>query len=307
MKNKITDIWLLRIAVVYMLFQLTWWAIQLTRLHQEVYEQEQRIELLNGNAPSITQNYLQRKMWMIAGEALVFVLIMSYLFYKVRKAYLRELRNIQQQKNFILSTTHELKTPIASNRLLLETVLMRADLAEEKKKDILNKALKENLRLEKLIQNLLFIGSVDQSNFNLEAQEVNISELITPLLQEYRTQIDIQFTTAPLQLVADPNLLLSVFRNLIENAIKYNDQSAKKLSIVIKDRQLIFTDNGIGIAKEDMKYIFDLFYRSGDENTRKTQGTGIGLYLCQQILQLHEAKIEVNTNLKEGSQFIITF
>lgn len=309
MNKKGRNIWLLRIAVIYMLFQLFWWAFQLTQLHQEVYEQELRIELLNGNAPDVTQDYLQRKMWMIGGEALVFIAIISYLFFSVRKAYLDELKNIQQQKNFILSTTHELKTPITSNKLLLETLLRHQQLPAEKQNEIIQKALKENARLEKLIENLLFVGSMDQSNFHLEKSPVDLYAILNKIKADYIADIKIHLTPFQFTFLGDAVLLESVFRNLIENAIKYNNNPEKELWIDYQASNdlLIFKDNGIGIAKEDLKSVFNLFFRSGDENTRKTKGTGIGLYLCKQILKLHDVDIKVESKNDDGASFIISF
>jgi signal transduction histidine kinase len=273
--------------------QFSWWAYHIYTLAQEVGKEE---------------SFVQRKIMMIAGEALVFFLILAVGVYFVRKTFNKELELAKEKKNFILSVTHELKTPIASSKLFAETILSR-DISKEKRDDILDKIIKDQTRLEKLVENILLISKVEEHELHLEREKVNCREFIESVIMgldlSETTKFDID---SEIEIKIDRFYFTSVIQNLHENAIKY---SKAKEEIVWSAHQLgnsIFIqikDQGIGVSPDQREKIFDLFHRIGDENTRDTKGTGVGLYIVQKIVALHNGTIKTKDNQPQGSIFEI--
>ena len=245
---------------------------------------------------------------MIAGEALVFFLILAVGVYFVRKTFNKELELAKEKKNFILSVTHELKTPIASSKLFAETILSR-DISKEKRDDILDKIIKDQIRLEKLVENILLISKVEEHKQHLEREKVNCREFIESVIKGLGLSETAKFDIdSEMEIKIDRFYFTSVIQNLHENAIKY---STDKEEIVWSAHQLgnsIFIqikDQGVGVPTNQREKIFDLFHRIGDENTRDTKGTGVGLYIVQKIVALHNGDIKVKDNQPQGSIFEI--
>ena len=281
------------LLVGYVVLQFSWWAYHIFTLAKEVGKEE---------------SFVQRKVMMIAGEALVFFLILAVGVYFVRKTFNKELELAKEKKNFILSVTHELKTPIASSKLFAETILSR-DIPKEKRDDILDKIIKDQTRLEKLVENILLISKVEEHEQHLEREKVNCREFIESVIMgldlSESTKFDID---SEIEIKIDRFYFTSVIQNLHENAIKY---STDKAEIVWSAQQLgnsIFIqikDQGIGVPSNQREKIFDLFHRIGDENTRDTKGTGVGLYIVQKIVALHSGTIKTKDNQPQGSIFEI--
>jgi signal transduction histidine kinase len=273
--------------------QFSWWAYHIYTLAQEVGKEE---------------SFVQRKIMMITGEALVFFLILAVGVYFVRKTFNKELELAKEKKNFILSVTHELKTPIASSKLFAETILSR-DIPKKKRDDILDKIIKDQTRLEKLVENILLISKVEEHELHLEREKVNCREFIESVIKgldlSESTKFDID---SEIEIKIDRFYFTSVVQNLHENAIKY---STDKEEIVWSAQQLgksIFIqikDQGIGVPTNQREKIFHLFHRIGDENTRDTKGTGVGLYIVQKIVALHSGTIKTKDNQPKGSVFEI--
>ena len=281
------------LLVGYVVLQFSWWAYHIFTLAKEVGKEE---------------SFVQRKVMMIAGEALVFFLILAVGVYFVRKTFNKELELAKEKKNFILSVTHELKTPIASSKLFAETILSR-DIPKEKRDDILDKIIKDQTRLEKLVENILLISKVEEHEQHLEREKVNCREFIESVIMgldlSESTKFDID---SEIEIKIDRFYFTSVIQNLHENAIKY---STDKAEIVWSAQQLgnsiciQIKDQGIGVPSNQREKIFDLFHRIGDENTRDTKGTGVGLYIVQKIVALHSGTIKTKDNQPQGSIFEI--
>ena len=281
------------LLVGYVVLQFSWWAYHIYTLAQEVAKEE---------------SFVQRKIMMITGEALVFFLILAVGVYFVRKTFNKELELAKEKKNFILSVTHELKTPIASSKLFAETILSR-DISKEKRDDILDKIIKDQIRLEKLVENILLISKVEEHKQHLEREKVNCREFIESVIKGLGLSETAKFDIdSEMEIKIDRFYFTSVIQNLHENAIKY---STDKEEIVWSAHQLgnsIFIqikDQGVGVPTNQREKIFDLFHRIGDENTRDTKGTGVGLYIVQKIVALHNGAIKVKDNQPQGSIFEI--
>lgn len=307
-----------------MLAALLWWAILLHRKNHEAFVlQTQLMEQKHASDQGVQwldittlpeykemQAHHQRQMYMIFGEALVFGLTLVIGIYFINRAYVRELASTEKQKNFLLSITHELKSPLASINLILSTFIKR-DLPADKVKELSEDGLKESTRLEELFNKILISTRLDKTYpFNYE--EANLSELINTTIDRFQNihpEAQIKRDVSPKVIhKVDQESMVSVVKNLLENALKY---SPNKKEIEIKLHQssgstnLIIADKGVGIPKDERGRIFDQFYRVGSEETRETKGTGLGLYIVYQIVTAHGGKINVEDNLGGGTKFRI--
>lgn len=255
----------------------------------------------------------QRKS-MIIGEGMFFLLIFLWGVLRLKNNFKREHKIHQQQQNFLLAITHELKSPLASVKLYIQTILKR-DLDKEQQQMFLQNSLKDIERLDDLVENVLLTTKLENRSYNLPKEEFNLTEMVESIVDRLqknscRSQIIKPDLDADVRLVADKFAITNVVTNLIENAIKYSPPCAS-VSVRLKREsgKMIFsvTDHGIGIPDEEKKNIFNKFYRVGNESTRKTKGTGLGLYIVKTVLQKHNASIKVKDNTPSGSIFEVTF
>jgi two-component system, OmpR family, phosphate regulon sensor histidine kinase PhoR len=230
-----------------------------------------------------------------------FALALSGLtFYMVLT--LRERQVNRQQANFVDSVTHELKSPIASLRLYLETLQIR-DLDGAKRNEFYDVMERELKRLDDLIEQLLTVASLDAIGQESQIQNVSLDKIIDECAEltsnRYRTQkecvFDLQLT--PCTMSASPIVLEMIFGNLLDNSYKYGGQPPK-IEVIMshpksKRIRVQIKDNGEGVPAELRKRIFKLFYRAGDELHRRQKGTGIGLFIVQTLVQKLHGKIKV--------------
>lgn len=218
-------------------------------------------------------------------------------------------------KDFVANASHELKTPITIVRGFAETLADHPELPKEMWLEIINKIVKNCERMETLIRNLLTLADVENLP-RTRLQECNLIDLIENckqmVLNVYSTaHIDIQYIK-PFQsyIIADQDLLELAIMNLLTNAAKYSKAPA---SITVKLEQLngnyikiSIKDKGIGIPKEDLEQIFNRFYTVDKAHSRKLGGSGLGLSITKTIIEKHKGKIDVNSELGQGTEFIVT-
>jgi signal transduction histidine kinase len=297
MKTRSNIPLLLFLLFTYILAQLGWWAFLITRLTKEYY----------ADSPKLDQ-----RVWMIWGEGLVFAMILFIGFIFTYKAYLKELYLSRQQKNFLLSVTHELKTPVASLKLLIETLQSR-ELSEDQKKLFLQNALSDTDRLNVLIENILQSARMDSGNFPVHKSMINVSALIEENLNNLKNSIGknhrfISEINSNVFAEVDQQALVSILVNLIDNAVKYSPKDSEiKVKVISEGNvfKLVISDLGQGIRKEDRKKIFDKFMRIQNEETRSAKGTGLGLYIVSNLVNGHRGKISVGDNSPVGTIFTI--
>lgn len=251
---------------------------------------------------------------MILGEGAVFIFLFVVGAYQLHKAINKEYKFHKQQKNFLLSVTHELKSPLASIKLYIETIIKR-DLDKVHREAFLVNSLKDIERLDDLVENMLLATKIDNKSYSFPKEEFNLSKLVEKVAD--RLQVH-SCKSQTINLAIDPEIyikgdkfaLTSVVTNLIENAVKYSPDCAE-VNVHLKKKAdsivLSVSDNGIGIADAEKSRIFDKFYRVGSEDTRKTKGTGLGLYIVKHVLDKHQATIKVKNNHPSGSIFEVTF
>jgi two-component system, OmpR family, phosphate regulon sensor histidine kinase PhoR len=319
--KKPGPLFLFYLLVAYVLIQFVWWSYLMVKLNNEVLEQRLHIIELSTSNPSDIKaaqldlhTKLQKRWLMIAGEGSVFLILLITGFIQTRKTFKKEADLNTRQRNFLLSVTHELKSPIASAKLQLET-LLKHELSKDKQAEILNNALSDTERLNVLVENVLIATRLEDSTFKLFSQELNFSEFLKQELNKNTAHFQgIKKHTIELAIQdgidckIDAFAFISILTNLYENAIKY---SANNLAIKVTLQknenaiQLLFADNGNGIEESEWPFIFDKFYRVGNEETRKNKGTGLGLYIVKKLVQNHRGTIKILKNSPKGSIFEI--
>lgn len=255
----------------------------------------------------LKQNKNVKNLYLIeTGILALFVLLGILGIYLSIKFYL-DLN--KQQNNFILSVTHEFKTPIAAVKLLLQT-LLRPNLPEDKKEGLVEKAINNTNRLADLAENMLMAMKLEHnSSRDYEAEPINLVYLLENICASIVNVEFINNNLKELYIIGDRMMLNLAFNNLINNGLKYSDQKTVFVEVLKKsDYGIIeFKDQGIGVPKNQQKKIFKKFYRGQDEEVRTSEGTGLGLYIVDQVVKRHNAKIEVTENQPNGTKFTIKF
>lgn len=255
------------------------------------------------------------RMAMIMGEGSVFLFLLCIGAYFLHQSIKKEDRLHEQQTNFLLSVTHELKSPLAAIKLSLQTIVKR-DLDRARQQSLLSNSLKDIERLDDLVENMLLATKIENRSYSFPKEEFDFSELVLKVsdrLQIHTCDCDQNILTKiqpGVKLSGDPFALSSVLTNLLENAVKYSGPCAKvsvELSKVNGHAFLTVADNGPGIPDEEKMLIFDKFYRVGEERVRKAKGTGLGLFIVKEVLQNHDADISVKDNVPKGTIFEVTF
>jgi len=255
----------------------------------------------------LDRQLLQRR-WMVLGEGAVFALMLILGFWAVGKSIAKELTVAGQQKNFLLSITHELKSPLAAIKLQLQTLKTR-QLPEEKRKQLYERSLKDSGRLQKLVENLLLVNKVESGILPLSKEQTDLTALLLELMQtSYAEEMEDGKVRLSLDegVIAHVDVLAvqSMLSNLVDNALKYAPDSEITVGLHVKDHvMLTVADKGPGIPDSAKERIFDRFCRLGNEETRTAKGTGIGLYLVRSLVVLHGGSIRVTDNSPTGAIF----
>lgn len=309
------------VLVGYVVLQFLWWEVLLVRQSNNIISLKQNLAALSSSDDTIIlrdiadlQYKKTTQVYMIVGEGTVFLLILLFGVYQVRKSIRRETALAHQQSNFILSVSHELKTPIAATKLQLQT-LLKHELERDKQKELLNNALNETSRLHKLVDNVLMANQIENNNLSIQKENLNLSDLVETTVKRYFAA---QLENNAIQLHIEKNivyqgdkeLLPSIIINLIENAIKYSFDviSIEVILKTVNSKAILeIKDQGCGISDNEKAQVFQKFFRSGSENTRKTKGTGIGLFIVKSICDLHQISIKISNNQPKGSVFQIQF
>jgi len=318
------------ILVVYVFASFIWWTwvhfenndkiLELRRAYAELQYEKAGIpaeEVTNPSEKYPPNTYYQEavehhtsRSRMIILEGLFFLSIVSIGVFQVYSGFKKELLLNQQQRNFLLSITHELKSPLAGIKLAVETMKSRI-LQRPLQLRLLGNAMKDTDRLKTLVDNILMAAKIENQSITLAYENANLSKLVTDSVQKMQYGKAQNHTLSTniqghILLDGDTMALTSIVDNLIENAIKYSPVNTNinvQLSHTGTQAVLEVADNGIGINDADKKKVFTKFYRVGSEDTRTTKGTGLGLYLVKQLVQFHKGTIKIVDNTPQGSIF----
>ncbi|MEZ5346445.1 MAG: HAMP domain-containing sensor histidine kinase [Pyrinomonadaceae bacterium] len=225
----------------------------------------------------------------------------------------REIRRNEQQDAFLNAVTHELKTPIASIKLYLETLKTR-DVAEVKRAEFYDVMLADSDRLLTTVEQVLQASRTREKSRALNLSEIDINELLTEstdLIKSRHNLDDSRVRFLPvgeqISVFGDLTELKTVFGNLLDNAVKYSD-TEPDISIKTRLRQnkkiieIRIKDLGIGISGNELKTIFRRFYRVQNDSTQTAKGTGLGLFIVKSVVKKHNGRVYAKARAMEKAQ-----
>jgi len=216
------------------------------------------------------------------------------------------------RNQFVANASHELKTPLATMKIMLESMIYQPDMEEALRNEFMTDMNNEIDRLNIIITDLLSLVQMDTNRTNLNRSDMDLAEVIravtrklTPIARS-KHQIILVNTPEPCPMYADSSKLTQVIYNLVDNAIKYT-QPAGQITVTLsktgRDALLTVKDNGPGIPLKDQSQVFDRFYRVDRARSRETGGTGLGLSIAAQIIQMHGGSIYFESDPDEGTAF----
>lgn len=303
--------------LAYIISDMAWWFIDLEMQNRQLTVYQLR-ELKRDDPQHAARSVAilkeeHKRTAAYVGEGSTFLLLILLGAIFVYREVRRQIRLQQQQQNFMMALTHELKTPIAVTKLNLET-LRKHRLDEQRQQKIIQAALQETDRLDVLANNILVASQLEEGGYRQSKEPLDFSELLHASIEAFRHRFPEREWSEHIQpgcdLLGDPLLLQLLISNLMENALNYSPrESAITVALERRGRHTVLSvkDLGQGISDEEKKRIFDKFYRSGREDIRRTKGTGLGLYLCLKIAQYHRASLKVADNSPVGSIFTVSF
>lgn len=262
----------------------------------------------------VMTGYILLNMSGIIFTSLMVVAIVIFSFWFFINTLKKQMELDEMKSSFTSNITHELKTPIAvayaANDALLNYGL--ADNPVKREEYLLD--TKEQLeKLSALVERILSMSMKERGNFRLDVSETNIRGMFEKIVQETRLRTakacDIQIEADDnLTAVFDAKLMSSVVSTLVDNAVKYSGESVRILLKAIRKSDKLFlsvSDNGIGIAQEHQRHVFEKFYRVPHGDVHDVKGYGIGLYFAKTIVERHGGQISLNSTPGEGSTFTI--
>jgi signal transduction histidine kinase len=308
------------LLLAYVIAALVFWGMSLQKQSIFIFEQQRltldaRVDsssnpLLYASSLHELEKKRDTRTKQYIGEGSTFLLVILIGAAVVYSSFRRSIRLSRQQNNFMLSVTHELKSPIAAMKLNLQT-LERHQLDESKRLQLLDRCINESNRLNDLCNNMLIASQMEGRQYVAAKEHIDFTALVEASLKEYTARYGSRFQQGDFEdtsLTGDKLLLHMAVNNLLENAAKYTPADKPvTVQLVQKNKMALLqvTDEGPGIPDKEKRKIFNKFYRVGNEETRKTKGTGLGLYLTLRIVKQHKGKIVVKDNVPNGAIFEI--
>ena len=218
--------------------------------------------------------------------------------------------------DFLNAVAHELKTPITSIQASSEVLRDNDDMNHKMKQQFLENILFDTQRINNLINDILNLEKLVSGREKLIIDKYNIVEFLKQALMSIqpiadRKGVELSFRAIPdeLNVYFDKQKMLQVITNLLANAIKFVGSDIGKASLIFSDHidhiQIVVKDNGNGVPKVDRPFIFDKFYQSDEQAYKKNDGSGFGLAICKQIVELHGGRIFLDESYKKGAKFIV--
>ncbi|MBI2521364.1 MAG: CHASE2 domain-containing protein [Bdellovibrio sp.] len=264
-------------------------------------------------------------LWIYLTHLILTIFVVYYIWvpfraiaeYQTRFAIQEETKILKKveslKQNFISLMSHDLKTPVAKIAGMAD-VLIQKNRGTPELVNGLHSIINSTKDLNKYITSILDLTKIESQNLTLNKGNKDINQLIETVTNGLKfeasaKQIAVILDLSPLYPIEiDPNLMVRVFHNLVENAIKYSGEGTQITIKTWDDAQWVYvkiSDNGRGIPPEDLGYIFDKFYRVKNESTHSIKGTGLGLYLVKYFVELHGGQISVQSTLGKGTSFEI--
>jgi len=225
------------------------------------------------------------------------------------------LQNIDKQRSeFVSDASHELKTPLASMKILVESLLYQDNVSEKVYKEFLSDINGEIDRLNSLITDLLLLSKMDEDSMVINSEKADLTQIVEKCVNSLRPiaekrDIEVKFQAIDnIEIECDPLKLRQALNNLIENAIKYSRDGGHVAVAIRKtghEARVEITDDGVGMSREHLSHIFERFYRVDKARSRDTGGTGLGLYIVRRIALMHGGRVDVVSEEGRGSTFTL--
>ncbi|WP_162845492.1 sensor histidine kinase [Labilibaculum antarcticum] len=296
--------------------------------YQELFELPELLEItdfIDRNIKELETNYIPnidiistKKTITIGHKVFLFqVVVFTDGNFEISVNDITKLENEKTIKQeMTLNIAHELKTPITAISGFLETIKDNPTMPEDKKAQFIERSCLQVNRLSNLIQDISFLTKIEEANELFSIEDVNVNEIVTDMvtdfelkLAEANMEIELIFPS-DLTIKGNPELLDSIFRNLIDNSIQYAGEGCKiDIEHYFQDTNyhyFSFTDNGIGIKEEHLPRIFERFYRADNGRSRKMGGTGLGLSIVKNAVAYHKGRIFVKKRKEKGIEFFFS-
>ena len=257
--------WIPILIMAYILVAISWWGYLLFKKNNDYYlamrSSTDDIEQL-----ALIEDEQQRQSIMIIGEGVVLAISVLLGIGLIYRSVAKEIQNINSQNNFLLSISHELKSPIAAIKLALQT-LLRPGLKEGQKKLLMDRAVLDTDRLERMVENVLISANFDNDRFKVYYEDVDLHSMVSRIVTEYK-QLSNRSYNINVDLVrptykTDQSALRIILDNLIENATKYSEASMPvEIDLAASENHLSLAvaDQGIGISDNEKSKVLDRFY-----------------------------------------------
>jgi signal transduction histidine kinase len=252
--------------------------------------------------------------WLILLEGCLLMLIILAGVYIIFVYWNKQARLNRLQSNFVSSVSHELKSPLASIQLYLETMKYQ-EVSKEETDEFVEMMLADTERLGSLINNILASSKYDPKNMQLQFQPVQLGSFLGEVVEGLKRQFEEKNCEVKLDIQEDCELSLDkramqmVFNNLIGNALRYSPIGAPLTIRVRKKKkfcEIDFIDQGMGLGKKDMKKIFRKFYRVTNQKSQNIEGAGLGLFISKEIVRTHKGQMRVfSDGPGKGSVFTV--
>ena len=303
------------ILLLYICAALVWWFIALNQQNSAMANYK-KMELKADQSNYLQQiqqieNIETRKKGQYIGEGFIFFLLIIAGAVFIFRAVKKQLKAGQQQQNFMMAITHELKTPIAITKLNLETLQKHTlEIAQQKK--LIHNTIQEANRLNNLCNNLLLSSQLDAGGYTISKEKILFTELVQNCITDFSNRFNQRKINSQIQasifVFGDFLLLQMAINNLIDNALKYSGKEGEVKIILyntLTKTVLQIIDEGKGIANADKEKIFNKFYRVQNNGGQLAKGTGLGLYLTKKIIEQHKGYIYMTQNATQGSTFTV--
>lgn len=301
------------LVAAYIVLQSVWWAWLLISKDADLMAVQQQL-IAEGVTPRLPIRTPEHTLSMVAGEGGVFLLLLLVALWLTFRTVRHELALARQQRDFLLAASHELRTPIAGLKLHLQT-LQRPGLHDDQREGLTATARSEVERLQALTEKILLATRLQEAHMPLELQRVDVVPVLRDLCASARISYGRghhirEALPADALLTIDLEAFRSIAGNLLENACKYAPEGTTvEVSLTaLGDRsELVIADEGRGVPEAERDRIFTKFFRGGQEETRGTKGTGLGLYIVDRLMRAHGGRVEYRPRAPQGSIFAVLF
>ncbi len=298
--------WLPIALMAYMFIAIVWWGYLLYNKNKDLYELQLSISNTALESELINNEY-SRQSIMILGEGIVLLTTVLIGLWVIHRSAQKELQSINNQNNFLLSISHELKSPVAAIKLALQT-MNRVRLNDNQQKSLLDRATLDSDRLEKMIENVLLSANFDNDSFQILEEETSLTKLLENIVQSHQEmsnrEVTLSINLPRKEYKTDESIIRIILDNLLDNSLKYSAVGTPvdlRAYEELNDIILEVRDQGIGIRKIEKDQVLKRFYRGNTQEVRKEKGTGLGLYIVTKLVSKLNGTITIKNNIPQGT------